>query len=138
MARRGLSASDQPQQIKPKQAGGTLDFSLPNVATIGASVLAADMTKATLNAIFDVQPTNREVMDQLKRVEQMLLSLKHEQAMTRIDVGHTHGLVSDVMQGVGATGDKAHHAIVASQKRRGLKAPKAPQPPQLPKPEPGR
>ena len=131
MVRQRLSRSDQ-AQIKPKQPGGTLDFSLHNVGTIGASILAADVTKAMLNAIFDVQPTNREVMNELKRLQQMVQSLERGQAMTRIDVGHTHGLVSDVMYGVGATGDEAQRAIVASQKRRSLKAPK-PKPTEDPK-----
>jgi hypothetical protein len=123
MARHRLGGSDQPQ-TKPKQESGTIEPSLHNIATIGASVLAADATKAILNAAFDVQPTNRQVMDKLERVEQMLLSIERGQVNTNAVVDATKGLVADVIYGVAATGSSAQKAIMASQNRRGLKLPK--------------
>ena len=69
MARHELSGSHQ-SQTKPKSkeasGNGSLEFSLHNVATIGAGVLAADMTKATFNAVLDVQPTNEALLNEIK------------------------------------------------------------------------
>lgn len=65
--RHGLGMAGQEQPVR--KAAGTLDFSLHNVATIGAGVLAADATKAGLNALFDVQPTNAQIMAKLASIE---------------------------------------------------------------------
>ena len=126
MARRGLSGSDQ-TQIKPKQAdGGTLSFSLPNVATIGASVLAADMTKATFNAVLDVQPTNEALLNEIKALRQQNAYLVH-----RLEgkIAEVAGMVTDAKFGIAGIATSGKMAIIASENRRGVLPP-------LPEPKP--
>lgn len=53
-------------QDKPnKLAKGNLDFSVRNVATIATGVLVADATKAGLNAVLDIQPTNTQLLKEI-------------------------------------------------------------------------
>jgi len=137
MTRRGLSGSGQPQ-TKPEKEVGTLARSFENITTIGAGVLAADATRATLNAIFDIQPTNQQVIDEVKQLKQLLLSLERKQVLTHADVRYTTGLVADVVHGLVATGIEAQNAIVASQNARGLNSPKPLETPKLNKPTSGR
>ena len=85
------------------------------MATVGAGVLLADGAKWALNEMFDPQPTNAEVMQEVRaaRLEQ----LEFVRRLTeRIDL--VTGITSDVRAGVGAANEKSHRAIIASECKR--------------------
>ncbi|MBO0940078.1 hypothetical protein J2I47_26270 [Fibrella sp. HMF5335] len=114
MDRRGLGSSNQ-SQVEPKKAAGGLEFSLNNIGTIATGVLVADTAKVGLNALFDVQPTNAQIMAELK-------ALRQENArLTSIVSGKLDavaGSVFDAKLGLAATGPEVRNAIIGSEQRR--------------------
>ena len=116
MDRRELNRSKQATgKAKPKKAVGELEFSFANVGTVAVGVLAADATKAGLNAIFDVEPTNAQIMTELK-------SLRQENARLmgfvsgRLDA--VAGSVLDTKLGLAASAPEIRKAIIDSENRQ--------------------
>ena len=116
MDRQGLESK---QLIsKAKQTGGELDYTLSNVTTIATGVLIADGTKALANALLDIQPTNAQIMEELKLTQQRTEYLL---GVLSGKLTYAQELTIDVRAGVGASGNASHKAILASQqKRKGL------------------
>lgn len=136
MARRGLSGADQPQ-TKPKQTGATLDPSWQNMGILVGSSLLADATKATLNAVFDVEPTNREVMDQLNEIKQMLQRIDPGEATTGLKEGYRRAVAVAAVQELPRTEIEAQKSIMVPQTHWAIQAP-TPKPTgtaKLPKPD---
>lgn len=119
MTRHGLGGHDQ--EPKAKKAAGELETSLNNILTIAGGVLVADTAKAGLNAVFDVQPTNAEIMEELKALRSENARLAGYLA-GKVDV--VGAITTDVRAGVGAGSPNSHNAIMISeQKRKGLPSP---------------
>lgn len=127
MARHGLTGSDQRQtKTKRIQAGGTLDPSLHNLALIAGTVLAADTTTAALNAVFEVQPTNDALLNEIKALRQQNAYLVHR-LEAKIDA--VASMVTDAKHGIAGISPSGRTALIASENRRQVLPP-------LPEPEP--
>jgi len=116
--RHGLSGHDQ--EPKAKRAAGKLEFSLHNTATIAAGVLVADATKAGLNALFDVQPTNQTILNEIKALRQENQALRTKLTLVTAKVDRVAGFVGDAKHGIAALDPSAHAAIVGSEQRHKL------------------
>ena len=117
---------------KTKQVSGELEYTFSNITTVATGVIVADGTKALVNAILDVQPTNAQIMEELKLTQQRTEYLL---GILSGKLTYAQELTIDVRAGVGAGGNASHKAILASErKRKGLPPGEA----EPPKSEPGR
>ena len=125
--RHGLSGhGGHDQEPKAKKAAGKLDFSLHNTATIAAGVLAADATKAGLNALFGVEPTNRAILDEIKALRQENQALRAKFTLLTAKVDRVAGFVGDAKHGIAALDPSARAAIVGSEQRHKALPPGSP------------
>ena len=118
--------SGHDQEPKAKKTAGKLDFSFHNVATIGAGVLAADTAKAGLNALFDVQPTNQTILNEVKALRQENQALRVKLTLVTVKVDRVAGFVGDAKHGIAALDPSARAAIVGSEQRHKLLPPSGP------------